>query len=483
MKIKVASIHSAILRYKLLRYWSKYNKFMNIRTKLSILFSIIIGSILLIFTTSIYYFSSSYRTNDYQKRLTDRAKTTARLLLDVKEVDETLLKIIDKNSLALYQEQIFILDENNSQIYSNIEDSLFQDKEIINEINQNKIYEFKQGERDAIGLLYEFENHNYVVIASAFDIYGIAKIKNLKIILISGFFLSMFISVIAGLLFSGRALAPISAVVKQVKKISITNLNLRVDEGNKKDEIAQLAMTFNQMLQRLEEAFVLQREFVSNAAHELRTPFTVMLAEIDLSLMHDRTKEHYVLTLKNLSKEIKNLSKLSNGLLDLARISFDNSNFELRNIRVDELLIETCNDVFRMNKEAKVNFEFENLTDDESSLCILGNEQLIKTAIKNLVENACKFSNDKKVNISLTASESSLKIEIHDTGIGIATEDIDKVFQPFYRGKNTHFFSGYGLGLALAMKIVQLHNGNISVKSEIGVGSEFVISLPNRFNF
>lgn len=455
---------------------------MNIRYRLSIQFTLIVLSILVVLTTNIYYFSSSYRENDYYSRLRDRANTTARLYLDVKEVDESLLKIIDKNTLALNQEKIFIFNPDDEQIYSNLEDSLFNNPEVIKEVRENQIIEFHEGLREAIGFVYNFENKPYVVIASAMDIYGIDKIKNLKIILFVSLLLGLIVTVFAGLLFAGKALSPIDSVVEQVKKITITNLNLRVDEGNKKDEIAKLAITFNQMLQRLEETFIQQRDFVSNAAHELRTPFTVLITEIDYCLMQERSKEQYINTLNNLSTELRNLSLLSNGLLDLARLSFDKSGFQMNIVRIDELLLETCNEVINKNKTYKPQLNFEQLPDDESFLEFYGSAQLLKIAVKNLIENACKFSEDKTVRIALSVNQNSIILKFTDRGIGIPKEDINNIFQPFYRGNNTQFIAGYGLGLALTLKIIHLHNGNINVESEVGKGSVFSLLLPNKSN-
>jgi signal transduction histidine kinase len=452
---------------------------MNIRYKLTIQFALIVGSILLIFTTGIFFFSSTYREIDFYKRLNDRAYSTARFLFKVKEVDEELLKIIDQNTTALYQEKVFVFDESNNQIYCNIENTVFEDTSIFQQIKAEESLKFKYNENEALGILFKFGNRQYIIIATAYDVFGFARINNLKIVLIVGFFISLLITALAGLLFSGRALAPISTVVGQVKNISIKNLNLRVDEGNKKDEIAQLAITFNQMLQRLEEAFILQRDFVSNAAHELRTPFSVLLIEIDYTLMQERDKEVYIKTLNNLSYELKKLSKLSNGLLDLARISIDNSNFELKTLRVDELLVDVCNEVLNTNADYKVNVNFESLPENDRFLKVLGNEQLIKIAIKNLVDNACKFSVDKSVNIDFIANSDVLSLQFRDKGIGIPNEDINSIFEPFYRGKNTQFIAGYGLGLALTLKIIQLHNGQITVDSKVGEGSVFSLILPN----
>jgi signal transduction histidine kinase len=397
----------------------------------------------------------------------------------VNEVDENLLRIIDKNTLALYQEQIHVFDQSRKLIYSNSTEK-FDLNSIVDHVDPDDILRFRQKERETIAFMYRYDNREYYVIASAFDVYGIAKIKYLRIILIVGFLFSLMISVAGGLVFSGKALQPISRIVKQVKMISISKLNLRLEEGNKKDELAQLAITFNQMLQRLEEAFILQRDFVSNAAHELRTPFTVMLAEIDYCLMHRRSLDQYTQTLKRLSDEIRNISQLSNGLLDLARISYDNSGLEFRKVRIDEMLVDTCNDLLKSNRDYKTHINFNNLPDNEGQLNVSGNEQLLKIAIRNLLENACKFSCSREVFINLEVNEGRVVLQIKDNGIGIPQEDIGKIFQPFYRGNNASYFGGFGLGLALTWKIIQMHEGTILVQSILGEGSVFTVQLPNN---
>lgn len=457
---------------------------MNIRNKLLIQFSIFVVTILLIFSVGIFLLSSNYRESDYYSRLQDKANTTAQLLLDVEEVDKNLLKIIDKNTLALYQEKIYFYNEKNELIYFNPpEANPLKDYTLIDQVRNKKNVKIKEGDRDVLGLLYSYKGSNYVIIISALDKYGLSKIKNLKIVLTAGFVFGLFSTFILGFIFAGRALAPISDVISQVNKITVTNLNQRVDEGNQKDEIAQLAITFNQMLQRIEDAFILQHEFVSNAAHELRTPFTILLTEVDFALMQERDSGYYKSVLISLSKDIKKLSILSNGLLDLARISFDKSTFHQKIIRIDELLIETCNSILSSNNNYKININFNALPENYNQLHIFGNEQLLSIAFTNLIDNACKFSETKTVQIDLNLEEKNIMVKFVDKGIGIPKEDIDNIFQPFYRGNNTHFISGYGIGLALTSKIVHLHKGKINVDSILNVGSTFTVTLPNSSNF
>jgi signal transduction histidine kinase len=457
---------------------------MNIRNRLLLQFSLIVVFILLIISAGVYYFSAEHRASEYYSRLEDRAMTTGRLLLDVEEVGEALLKVIDKNTVALFEEKINIYDQNNILIYSSLQNSDFNNLiEIISKARASKKFKSKDEQNELLALQYTFKESDYVIIISAHDKFGFSKLANLQLVLVFMFVFGLLITLIFGVIFSRRALEPISDVIRQVQNITGTNLNERLNEGNKKDEIAQLAITFNQMLQRIEDAFVLQREFVSNAAHELRTPFSVLLAESDFTLMQEREKEFYQKILTSHSEELRKLSKISNGLLELALISYDKSRFNLKSIRIDELIIETCNAVIASNPEYKVKIDFEKLPDNEESLTLNGNEQLISIAFKNLIDNACKFSENKSVDVVLRADKKQIIIEFNDEGIGIHPEDIDNIFNPFYRGKNTHFIAGYGIGLALTQKIIQLLNGTVKVESELGKGSVFRVTFTKPLTF
>ena len=452
---------------------------MNIRNKLLLQFSLFVFVILALFSAAIFYFSSSYRSKDYYSRLENRARSTAQLLLNVDEVSADLLRIIDKNTLSLYNENLRIYKQDSTLIYANISDSTVIPKlNLIPVLLRKKRIEYHDGEREGLGLLVFNKGENYIIFVSAFDKYGLSKISNLKIVLAVGFTVSLLTTVFFGFVFAMRALRPISNVINQVKTITVNNLNQRVNEGNRKDEIAQMAITFNEMLQRIEDAFILQREFVAHAAHELRTPFTVMVTELDYTLMQERDKDKYKEVIQSLSKELKKLSKLSNGLLELARISFEKSSADFKMVRIDELLVEAYQNAKLIRPNGLFELNFDNLPEDENQLKILGNDQLLAISFNNLIDNGSKFSEDQKVTIGLYCDHKNIYIEFKDRGIGIHKEDIEKIFQPFYRGQNSQFISGYGIGLALTQKIVELHGGQLSVSSALGQGSVFKISFP-----
>ena len=453
---------------------------LNIRARLTLQFTSIVSFILILFSFIIYYFSATYRETEFYSRLENKAVNTAKLLLAVKEIDYDLLKIIDKNTInALPSEKVLIYNYQDQEIYNSLDDdSIHVPKALLNTIRLKKEVRYHQGEHEVIGLLYADKYDRFVVIASALDKYGRSKMTNLKWIIVIGFFISIGLTVFIGWIYSGRALKPMSDVVKQVDQITISSLDMRVNEGNGTDEIAQLAITFNQMLERLESAFEMQRSFVSNASHELRTPLTSITGQIEVSLMKPRSQEEYIAILDSVLEDIINLNALSNGLLDLAKASSDISAIGLRNLRIDEILWETRSELLKRKPNYSISIQFSEPIEDESELTISGNEHLLKIAMINVMDNACKYSSDKSVEITLSVADENFVAEFKDHGIGIDPSDLDHIFQPFFRAKNAKNFSGNGLGLSLTDKIIRLHQGVVHIDSDLGKGTLVTIRIP-----
>ncbi len=453
---------------------------LNIRTRLSFQFTYIVSLILILFSCIIYYFSADYRETEFYSRLEKKALTTAKLLIEVKEVDYNLMKIIDQNSLnALHNERVIIYDNQDHQIYNSLDnDSAQISKSFLDKIRLAKNVRYHEGKNEAIGLIFTLNNDHYVVIASAFDNYGRIKLYNLIWIILAGFIISIGSTIVFSRIYATKALKPMSDVVAQVDKITILSLNMRVNEGNGTDEIAQLAITFNKMLARLESAFEMQRSFVSNASHELRTPLTSITGQIEVSLLKLRSQEEYQTILESVLEDIINLNALSNGLLDLAKANSDISAIALQPLRIDEILWETRSELISRKNDYKISIEFSQPIDDENELIINGNLHLLKIAIANLMDNGCKFSESRSVEVFLSAKNGRIEIEFVDKGIGIDSADLDKVFHPFYRANAAKNIAGNGLGLALSSKIISLHRGTISVQSQPGKGTKVTVDIP-----
>jgi signal transduction histidine kinase len=335
-----------------------------------------------------------------------------------------------------------------------------------------------QGQYEVLGFLFKGQYDRFVVIAAANDIYGFKRLKNLVFILIVVFGISIVIVSVSGWIYAGKALQPIAKVVNQVDDISIASLNLRVDEGNGKDEIAKLAQTFNSMLNRLETSFNAQRNFIANASHELRTPLTAITGQLEVTLLNRRSSEDYEAVINSVLEDIKSLNRLSNRLLLLAQTSSAERERRMTPIRIDELLWQAKEDIEKHHTGFIVNIDLDQNLDDENKLSIRGDEQLIRTALANIIENGCKYSADKTTNVFIKESRFGLAILFKDNGIGIPTEDIPNIFEPFYRGSNTTNVKGHGIGLSMVMGIIKLHKGVIQMKSDVNAGTTVTINLP-----
>jgi len=453
---------------------------MKIKLKLSFQFTAIVFSIILLFSLSIYFFSSYFRKVQFTNRLETKALTTAKLLFEVQEVDSVLLKIIDKNSLnILSEEKVIIYDSNFKKIYFNTEHDLEDiSKFQLLEIKKRKRVLFSKSKTDIIGIVFKNNGNEFIVIASSFDKYGYVELKNLKIILLIGLLSSLLITFFAGLFFSRRAMSPIINVIKQVNNVNEFQLNKRVTVENNSDEIGQLALTFNKMLERLESAFENQKQFISNISHEIRTPLTSITGQIEVALLKKREQHEYVKLLQSLFDDIKDLNSLTNGLLELAQSQADINAFKIKKIRIDELLIQCKTEIQKRNNNNSVMLNFLELPEDEKSLTIFASEKLLKIALSNIIDNSCKFSSDNICNIELSFEEQYVRLNFIDKGIGIPENEINKIFAPFYRASNVSDNKGHGIGLSLVKKIIDLHKGKLIIISQLNIGTTISVLLP-----
>ena len=455
---------------------------MKIRTKLALRFALIIGSILLLFSITIYYFSSQYRLKDFQNRLTNRVITSTKLLENVAGVDTSVLNKIDKNTVnLLFDETNFIYDYNNNLIYKYNESkkTFSLNVDILYSIKRNGNIKYSEGLRDIIGIAYPEKNPKYI-ICSAIDYYGITGLNNLKLILVLSLIVSLIIIIISALFYSREALKPISKIIIQMDNITASHLNSRVIVDERKDEIAALALTFNNLIDRIEEAFNMQKNFVSHASHELRTPLTSIKGQIDVALMRARDIEEYISILNSINSDIQILTELTNGFLDMAESGMDDHKLKTEKIRVDDVLFYVKNEFREKHNKYNINISFENTIDDDSKLILHANLSLLKILFYNLIDNACKFSDNKSVNVIISTSEQFyLIIYFIDNGIGIPESEINKITEPFYRASNISGKSGYGIGLSIVKQIVSLHNGQINITSELNKGSTVKLTFLN----
>jgi len=453
---------------------------MNIRTRLTLQFTAIFTLIMLLSSLAIYYFSAQYRYQGFNEQLENKANILAKLLIDYDEINADLLLKIERNDpSSLPYQKLKVYDKNNMLLFTTDYDNTISISSVLlDKIWRGTTLNFNQNDFQVHTFIYNSTVGQYAVIAAAKDVAGFNKLHNLRDILMFVFAVSLIVIALSGWIYSGRALKPISNVVAQVDGITASHLDLRVEEGNSRDEIAQLAKTFNRMLDRIESAFKIQETFIANASHELRTPLAAITGQLEVTLMKEQSDDKYRNTLVSVLEDMRSLNQISNQLLLLAQTSGETQKSEIAKLRLDEMVWEARADLLRMKKNYTIDVIINEAIKHDSQLTVTGNEFLLKTAIINLMDNGCKYSNDWKVEIDIENKNGQLLLNFKDNGIGIDQKDLQFIYEPFFRGKNAKSFKGHGIGLSLVKRIVNLQNGTISISSILNKGSVFTLTFP-----
>ncbi|WP_276481746.1 HAMP domain-containing sensor histidine kinase [Paraflavitalea pollutisoli] len=455
---------------------------MRIQIKTSLLFTFITAGIILFLSLTVYYFASRFTYNDFLKRLELRARITARIHFEGDESTTAAFQELREQYLsALPNERFFILryDSVSGSVKNDTGPQLPQSfyEAIVDNKGQTT---FKLVDHVHYAGILHRDRHNdhFLVISSATNLYGETVISNLREILVITFITSVIVVFTVGIFFSHKVFAPVRQIMNQVKDISVQNLHLRLKEGDGKDELTELSRTFNNMLDRLEASFETQNNFVSNASHEFRTPLTSIIGEAEIALSRERSCEEYQQTLQVIQQEASRLQHVTKGLLQLAQSGFDGKKQDWGFIRIDELImnVKRTTDEIEPNNRVKVSLQMPEL---EKLVTVQGNEHLLHQALSNIVLNACKYSDNKSVLLSLTTSENRIIIVIVDEGIGIPAGEVKYIFDPFFRASNTNRYEGYGIGLPLTHTIIRLHKGDIRIQSREGKGTTVIVTLPS----
>lgn len=454
---------------------------MKIRTKLTLRYTAITVTVFTVFAVSVYLFSEWNRERQFFRTLKQEAVTKLNLFVEG-NIDEEIMQAIYRNNREFIDEvEVAIYDTDFNLLYHDaIEiDIVKETPEMIEEIIRLGLITFYVGRYQAIGLFYELHGKEYVVTAAAYDGHGHAQQRMLLFLLIGLWFAGILFIVPTGYFLARGALSPVARIVDEVEHISDFNLNTRLEIKDKQDELGELAETFNEMLDRLEKSFDSQKMFVNNISHELQTPLAATIAELELALRRERTSAEYVKIMKNVLADAHRMEDLSKDLLNLARAEYDSAEIAKEEVRLDEALLDARNTIIKNNKDYIVDLIFDKEVDDEKQITVFGNEYLLEIAFINLIENNCKFSENKTSIVSLSFNETHSIIRFSDTGIGMSKNEIGKIFTPFYRGENKAQAEGHGIGMALVQRILILHKGRIFVNSRKNEGTTFEVSLPH----
>lgn len=454
---------------------------MSIRYKIAILFAVLASFILTAVALSVYWFSVKERTDFFRLRLKNRAISTAQIAAAVTDSNYTIIKKLDATSLTTFADKsVTVIDYRNKTLYkyadiTGHEIPLTSDQ--IEEVKINDTYFFKSGNRTAVAIHYLTEDNNLVALFAAYDQDGEIYLSNLKNLLLIAAMLSLVVSFATGLFFANTLVNPIRRIINEVRLISSNNLSRRIPERGTKDELFHLGQTFNELLNRLQESFIIQRRFISNASHELSTPLTSVSSQLEVALQKERNSEEYKEVLKSIHEDVKDLHLLTRSLLDIAKTGTEGS-IELNPVRIDEILLKAAADVQKINTAYHVSINFATIPDDEDALTVFGNSNLLYISFKNLMENGCKYSDNQHTTVSTSFNNSVITVDFQSKGETIEKEELQYIFQPFYRTEKVQHKEGFGLGLTLVKRILSLHKAAIQVSSTHDEGTVFTVQLP-----
>ena len=276
---------------------------------------------------------------------------------------------------------------------------------------------------------------------------------------------------------SGHALRPINEFSDKIEEVQAQNLAASRIEENKIKELNQLSVSYNKMLERLSDAFEIQRQFTANAAHELRTPLSLMQVQLDLynSTRHPDQDADTLQTIKMVTEQNDRLSKMVKTLLDMSELQTVGRD---EKIIVDALIDEVLEDLEPLAQEKNIK-----LIGKCKDITMVGSDILIYRLVYNLVENAIKYNHsDGQVTVNAYKKQKHIYLSVADTGSGIPKELRERVFEPFFRvdKSRSRELGGVGLGLALVHEIVRVHDGSISIKSNPAGGTIFEVIFDQK---
>jgi heavy metal sensor kinase len=292
--------------------------------------------------------------------------------------------------------------------------------------------------------------------------------------------LGVLLSMVFGYLLAKRSLMPVTEMSEAAKRLSSDDLSVRLPLPQAKDELRQLAQTFNEMLDRLEDAFKRLRRFTGDVSHELRTPLAVLRGEAELALRRERTAEDYRSSLRTIMSEATNMTGIIEDLLLLARAESRAVAMTWMDLRADDFVADLAHAVHLVYEKRGVTLR----TNVQYHGGFSANPGYLTLALKNILLNAAKHSAPETV-VDFTVSSDSKEMifVVSDKGEGIPEESLPYIFDPFYRADTARnrAAGGTGIGLSLAMALVKLHNGQISVSSKAGNGASFTVRIPQQF--
>lgn len=437
---------------------------MNLKQRFSLVFSSLFSVVLAAVLLTVYWLFANFRQEEFVDRLAEKAETTARILVDVKEVTPAVQKMVDENSInRLYKEKTQVFDEDKKLIYNSSDkaDVSWTSAELEQIKSEGRVFKSSK-EFEVLGLYYSSRKKDYYVLISATDTYGNRKLEYLKYLLLGAFITGTTLICLLSFSVSKKSLEPLDVFRRQIQEIADNELTIRLPKAKREDEINALANSFNQMMDRIDQAYARQRDFTANASHELRTPVARIALQVENMLQSEELEPDIKRYLTSVADDAFKLSEIITSLISFAEVNNRRNIITFALVRLDEIVFSASSELAALYTGFKLKFEIENVSSKETDIEIKADEVLLKIVMLNLLKNAFLYSDNHLVECCIKQQDYSIDVIITNTGPVPQVQDTTLLFNTFYRGSNTQSKSGSGIGLSIVKRVLDYHQATIT---------------------
>lgn len=444
---------------------------MKVQNKLVILNSFFFTALFSITSLVFLLLYIQFSRQSIYQQLRSAANLSAIFHLEEDELEPqifTLVKRQYQESVANIYYQVYDID-NNIRYGYNLDTIATS---TLDKIRKEYSSSFKDDEYYSYGIFYEDNEGDFVIVAKEKREGLNQQVNTLIMLLLMGFIFGTLVITTSSKLIARRAYKPFRDIIKEANDLvnhKKTDLCLVAPHTN--DELEELIKTFNKLLGQLDETFVIQKNFVRYVTHEFKTPLATIIGNLEVFSIKDRTPQEYANLSIKLIEEVQNLNNILNTLLAISNTRKEEDNYLIETFRLDELIWEITAKVEANYTGSHIDFELEVDNSDILNLGIRVNRTQLYMALTNLIENAVKYSNNKPVTINLKSEDLKLVMTIKDQGIGIPKDQLNLVSKPFYRADNANSKAGSGIGLSIALRILEENKIRYSISSEINIGT------------
>ncbi|HEY8397742.1 MAG TPA: HAMP domain-containing sensor histidine kinase [Flavihumibacter sp.] len=440
---------------------------MKIKNKILLYFSatsiVLVGVMFLI----VFWLYAAYREEDFQQRQKEKIFTTLRFITEIEKNEKELTEFIDQlNINSILNEKLLIFDQDKKLIYASLDDvPITYSEELLSGLTQSHDWiERKDGLYDVVAIRFSANDKIYYGISKAYDEIGYRRLDMLKLVLISTFAVFSLLSTLISIYLAGRISRPISSLAAILGRYKVGDPRVELDISTNTHEIDYLNQKFNEMIRNVDNAYAFQRHSIHHISHQLKTPIAVIVSELE-RIKQNLDNDTLRAEMDKQIEKTNSLAEIINTMLTISKVEAGQG-FEKTALRIDELIFDCIGELNSLFPDFVFELNYNPEVPEEVRLVVQGNEMLLKQAFLNLFNNCITYSNNGRATVEIDTSEdNAIRIVVLNTGKPVAEEEQKYLFTHFFRGENSRTKLGFGLGLVLTKKIIELHNGSIFYES------------------